>query len=65
MKKEEERDQQRQELSHLKENVKKMKSALHSKQLLNDAHKKEMSVMMEKLKIEEQLRKSLQKVRGR
>ncbi|XP_045031643.1 uncharacterized protein LOC116925651 [Daphnia magna] len=52
---------QRQELIHLKENVKKMKSALHSKQLLYDANKKEMALAMEKLKSEEQSRKSLQK----
>ena len=46
----------------MKENVKKMKSALHSKQLLLDAQKKEMTLMTEKLKVEEQSRKSLQKV---
>lgn len=60
--KEEDREMQRQELIHLKENVKKMKSALHSKQLLYDANKKEMALAMEKLKSEEQSRKSLQKV---
>ncbi|KAI9556808.1 hypothetical protein GHT06_016599 [Daphnia sinensis] len=61
-KSEEDRELQRQELIQLKENVKKMKSALHSKQLLYDANKKEMAVAMEKLKSEEQSRKSLQKV---
>lgn len=60
--KEEDKDQQKQELIHLRENVKKMKSALQSKHLLHDAHKKEMAVVSEKLKSEEQSRKSLQKV---
>ncbi|XP_057373747.1 polyamine-modulated factor 1-binding protein 1-like [Daphnia carinata] len=60
-KSEEERELQRQELIYLKENVKKMKSALHSKQLLYDANKKEVALAMEKLKSEEQARKSLQK----
>lgn len=41
-----------------------MKSALQSKQVLHDAQKKEMSVVLEKLKSEEQSRKSLQKVIG-
>jgi DNA gyrase/topoisomerase IV subunit A len=59
---EEERDQQKQELSQLRENSKKMKSAIQSKQLLHDAHKKEMAAVLEKLKSEEQSRKSFQKV---
>lgn len=59
---EEERDQQREELSSLKENMKKMKNALHSKQLLFDTQKREMTSALDKLKIEEQSRKSLQKV---
>lgn len=59
---EEERDQQKQELVQLRENSKKMKSALQSKQLLHDAQKKEIAVVLEKLKSEEQSRKSFQKV---
>ncbi|XP_046648870.1 ciliary rootlet coiled-coil protein 2-like [Daphnia pulicaria] len=58
---EEERDQQKQELSQLRENSKKMKSAIQSKQLLHEAHKKEMAAVLEKLKSEEQSRKSFQK----
>ena len=59
---EEERDQQKQELVQLRENSKKMKSALQSKQLLHDAQKKEIAVVLEKLKSEEQSRKSFHKV---
>jgi hypothetical protein len=59
---EEERDQQKQELVQLRENSKKMKSALQSKQLLHDAQKKEIAIVLEKLKSEEQSRKSFQKV---
>ena len=59
---EEERDQQKQELVQLRENSKKMKSALQSKQLLHDAQKKEIAVVLGKLKSEEQSRKSFQKV---
>ena len=59
---EEEKVQLVQQLTSLKETMKKLKSSLHSKQLIQEAQKKEMSQMVEKLKLEEQHRKSLNKV---
>lgn len=54
--------QQLQEINCLKDTTKRLKAVVHSKQLTQEAQKKEIGQMLEKIKAEDQIKRSLQKV---
>jgi hypothetical protein len=59
---EEEKQKQELELIDSEENVKKLKGQLAAKHRQSEVQKKDMSLSLEKLKLEEQTRRNLQKV---
>lgn len=64
-KQEQEKEKQRQELICSRDSLKKMKAVLSSKQTAQDLYKREMNQVHEKLRLEEQAQKDLQKVRSK
>jgi len=58
---EQDKEKQKQDLNYSKDGLKKMKAALSSRQTAQDLYKKEMDQIHDKLKLEEQSQKDLQK----